>query len=63
MENLSELCVEIDHQRNVARFKMKNLFFQGKEKAEGSPFPAPVVWLHCQYCKLLVEGAVSHCIT
>ncbi|KAH8820659.1 hypothetical protein F5884DRAFT_764802 [Xylogone sp. PMI_703] len=60
MENLSEICVEIDQEKQLARFKMKNLFFCGAAKAD-LPFPSFMVWLHYQYCKLLVESGVSHC--
>ncbi|KAL2841837.1 hypothetical protein BJX68DRAFT_258008 [Aspergillus pseudodeflectus] len=66
MENLSELSVDVvsdtDKGEGVVEFRMKNIFYNGAERMPKPLFPAPIVWLHLQYCKLLVEGGVSHCV-
>ncbi|EAU32674.1 predicted protein [Aspergillus terreus NIH2624] len=61
MENLSEITADIDLDQGVAEFRLKNIFYSGVEQTAKSLFPPPVVWLHFQYCKLLVEAGVSHC--
>ncbi|KAG2419067.1 hypothetical protein HFD88_002171 [Aspergillus terreus] len=56
MENLSEITADIDLDQGVAEFRLKNIFYSGVEQTAKSLFPPPVVWLHFQYCKLLVEA-------
>ncbi|OGM47792.1 hypothetical protein ABOM_003305 [Aspergillus bombycis] len=62
MDNSSEITVDIDIKQEVAEFRLKNIFFNGVEHTTEALFPPPVVWLHFQYCKLLVEAGVSHCV-
>ena len=62
MDNISEITVDIDTKNRVAEFRLKNIFFNGVEHTTEALFPPPVVWLHFQYCKLLVEAGVSHCV-
>ncbi|KAJ6134654.1 hypothetical protein N7523_000976 [Penicillium sp. IBT 18751x] len=61
MDNLSEITVNIDFEQRVAEFRLKNIFFNGVESTMKPMFPLPIVWLHYQYCKLLVESAVGNC--
>jgi hypothetical protein len=60
MENLAEITIDLDLDNGVAFFKLKNIFYNGLERTTKALFPPPIVWLHYQYCKLLVEGGVSH---
>ncbi|KAE8407761.1 hypothetical protein BDV37DRAFT_279549 [Aspergillus pseudonomiae] len=62
MDNISEITVDIDTKNRVAEFRLKNIFFNSVEHTTEALFPPPVVWLHFQYCKLLVEAGVSHCV-
>ncbi|EED17121.1 conserved hypothetical protein [Talaromyces stipitatus ATCC 10500] len=62
MDNLSEITVNIDLKQGQVEFRLKNIFFNGSENGSGALFPKPVLWLHFQYCKLLVEAGVSHCV-
>ncbi|GMG04105.1 unnamed protein product [Aspergillus oryzae] len=62
MDNISEITVDIDTKKGVAEFRLKNIFFNGVRHTSEALFPPPVVWLHFQYCKLLVEAGVSHCM-
>ncbi|GKZ17707.1 hypothetical protein AbraCBS73388_010024 [Aspergillus brasiliensis] len=62
MENLSEVSTNVDVDKGVVEFRLKNIFYNGAERITGDLFPPPIVWLHFQYCKLLVEGGVSHCV-
>ncbi|XP_753247.2 uncharacterized protein AFUA_5G14100 [Aspergillus fumigatus Af293] len=61
MENLAEITTDIDIDEGMAEFRLKNIFYNGKERTSKDLFPPPIVWLHFQYCKLLVEAGVSHC--
>ncbi|GFF56720.1 hypothetical protein IFM46972_10589 [Aspergillus udagawae] len=61
MENLAEITTDIDMDQGVAEFRLKNIFYNGVERTSKDLFPPPIVWLHFQYCKLLVEAGVSHC--
>ncbi|KEY79726.1 hypothetical protein BA78_7872 [Aspergillus fumigatus] len=61
MENLAEITTDIDMDEGMAEFRLKNIFYNGKERTSKDLFPPPIVWLHFQYCKLLVEAGVSHC--
>ncbi|KXG46573.1 uncharacterized protein PGRI_054290 [Penicillium griseofulvum] len=61
MENIAEITTDIDLDRGVAEFRLKNIFYNGVERTTKALFPPPIVWLHFQYCKLLVEAGVSHC--
>lgn len=62
MENLSEITTNIDLNQAVAEFRLKNIFYNGVERTDKALFPPLIVWLHFQYCKLLVEAGVSHCV-
>ncbi|KAK6832072.1 hypothetical protein RU639_002900 [Aspergillus parasiticus] len=62
MDNISEVTVDIDTKKAVAEFRLKNIFFNGVKHSTEALFPPPVVWLHFQYCKLLVEAGVGHCM-
>lgn len=62
MENLSEVSTNVDTDKGVVEFRLKNIFYNGVERLTGDLFPPPIVWLHFQYCKLLVEAGVSHCM-
>jgi hypothetical protein len=62
MDNLSEITVNLDVERGMAEFRLKNIFFNGVENTTKPMFPSPVVWLHYQYCKLLVESGVRNCV-
>ena len=61
MENIAEVTTDIDFDQGVVEFRLKNILYNGVERTSKDMFPAPIVWLHFQYCKLLVEGGVSHC--
>lgn len=61
MENIAEVTTNIDVGQGVAEFRLKNIFYNGVERTYKDLFPRPIVWLHFQYCKLLVEGGVSYC--
>ncbi|KAF7162458.1 hypothetical protein CNMCM5623_007749 [Aspergillus felis] len=61
MENLAEITTDIDLDHGVAEFRLKNILYNGVERTSKDLFPPPIVWLHFQYCKLLVEAGVSHC--
>ncbi|KAJ6012365.1 hypothetical protein N7499_004250 [Penicillium canescens] len=61
MENIAEVTTNIDVGQGVAEFRLKNIFYNGVERTCKDLFPRPIVWLHFQYCKLLVEGGVSYC--
>ncbi|KAJ5986375.1 hypothetical protein N7451_010740 [Penicillium sp. IBT 35674x] len=61
MENLAEVTADINVDQGVAEFRLKNIFYNGLERTPKDLFPPPIVWLHFQYCKLLVEGGASHC--
>ncbi|KAL2816931.1 hypothetical protein BJX63DRAFT_130850 [Aspergillus granulosus] len=61
MENLAEVTADVDVARGVVEFRLKNIFYNGVERTSKELFPPPIVWLHFQYCKLLVEGGVSYC--
>ncbi|KAF4233505.1 hypothetical protein CNMCM6805_009162 [Aspergillus fumigatiaffinis] len=61
MENLAEITTDIYRDEGMAEFRLKNIFYNGKERTSKDLFPPPIVWLHFQYCKLLVEAGVSHC--
>ncbi|KAL2867707.1 uncharacterized protein BJX67DRAFT_76780 [Aspergillus lucknowensis] len=61
IDSISEITVDIHREQGVAEFRLKNIFFNGVERKE-KLFPAPVEWLHLQYCRLLVEGGVSVCV-
>ncbi|KAJ5746230.1 hypothetical protein N7520_011412 [Penicillium odoratum] len=63
MENLAEVTADINVDQGVAEFRLKNIFYNGVERTSKELFPPPIVWLHFQYCKLLLEGGVSHCTT
>ncbi|GKZ56025.1 hypothetical protein AnigIFM49718_001248 [Aspergillus niger] len=56
MENLSEVSTNVDTDKGVVEFRLKNIFYNGVERLTGDLFPPPIVWLHFQYCKLLVEA-------
>lgn len=62
MESLSEITTKIDLNQGVAEFRLKNILYNGVERTNKALFPSPIVWLHFQYCKLLVEAGVSHCV-
>ncbi|RAH64998.1 uncharacterized protein BO66DRAFT_432358 [Aspergillus aculeatinus CBS 121060] len=62
MENIAELTAELDLDRGVVEFRYKNIFYNGVERTSKALFPPPIVWLHFQYCKLLVKSGVSHCM-
>lgn len=61
MENIAEIATDIDIDQGVAEFRLNNIFYNGVERTSKDLFPRPIVWLHFQYCKLLVEGGVSYC--
>ncbi|KAF7595934.1 hypothetical protein BBP40_004080 [Aspergillus hancockii] len=62
MDNLAEICVDIDDDQGQAEFRFKNIFFNGVAPGGTPGFPEPLVWLHLQYCKLLLEAGVSNCV-
>lgn len=62
MENLAEITTDIDLKQGVAEFRLKNIFYNGVKRTNKALFTPPIVWLHFQYCKLLVEAGVSHCM-
>jgi hypothetical protein len=62
MENIAEITTDINLKEGVAEFRLKNIFYNGLERTTKALFPLPIVWLHFQYCKLLVEAGVGHCV-
>lgn len=62
MEHIAEVRVDIKSEKETAEFRFKNVFFAGTTGMQGSSFPRPIVWIHLQYCKLLVEAGVSRCV-
>ncbi|KAK2746876.1 hypothetical protein FQN55_005362 [Onygenales sp. PD_40] len=58
-DGLFEISANIKKEEGVAEFTLKSVFYQGLGEAENEPMPKPIVWLHRQYTKLLMETAVS----
>jgi hypothetical protein len=59
-DGLFEMGATINKAEGVAEFTLKSAFFQGLGKADSEPMPAPIVWLHKQYTKLLMETAIRN---
>lgn len=60
LDALMEVSVAVKPESDVVEFAFKTLFFQGLGKAEGSLMPGPVVWLHEQYAKAMLESGVRY---
>jgi hypothetical protein len=60
LDALMELSVHAKPEENSIQFGFKSLFFQGLGKNDKLPMPAPVIWLHEQYAKALLESGVRH---
>lgn len=60
LDALMEVSVAVKPESDVVEFAFKTLFFQGLGKAEGSLMPGPVVWLHEQYSKAMLESGVRY---
>jgi len=59
-DGLFEISAVTNVDKGYAEFRLKSIFFQGLGKAEGPPMPDFMVWLHQQYTKLWMEGAMMH---
>jgi hypothetical protein len=57
-DGLFEISAVVKPEEGVAEFGLKSCFYQGLGKAEGSPMPSHITWLHQQYTKLLGETAL-----
>lgn len=62
MDNIGELAVRLNEQDQVAEFRFKNIFFVGKGKQTGPPFPEFVASLHYLYARFLLESGVARCV-
>ncbi|KAJ5317658.1 hypothetical protein PENANT_c004G00407 [Penicillium antarcticum] len=60
LDALMELSVRAKPEEDSIQFGFKSLFFQGLGKSDKLPMPAPVIWLHEQYAKALLESGVRH---
>ncbi|KAL4754418.1 hypothetical protein BDW72DRAFT_166821 [Aspergillus terricola var. indicus] len=57
-DGLFEISAVVKPEEGVAEFGLKSCFYQGLGKAEGTPMPPHITWLHQQYTKLLAETAL-----
>ncbi|KAL5341131.1 hypothetical protein BJX70DRAFT_396186 [Aspergillus crustosus] len=55
-----ELTARVDETNDTVEFGFKSIFFQGLGKSDKLPMPGPVIWLHEQYAKALVEFGVRY---
>ncbi|KAJ5794630.1 hypothetical protein N7457_001229 [Penicillium paradoxum] len=62
LDGLIELSVQLKPEDDCVQFRFKSLFFQGDVRTDKMPMPAPVIWLHEQYAKALLESGVRHVI-
>lgn len=63
LDNIGQVSVTLDEQKQMARFSLKGIAFDGVTMTpKDYPFGGPVDILHRAYAKLLVEAAVSHCV-
>ncbi|KAL2793194.1 hypothetical protein BJX66DRAFT_232293 [Aspergillus keveii] len=62
VDGLFEISAVAKHDEGVVELGLKTCFFQGLGKAQASPVPAPIEWLHRQYVKLLLETAVQNVV-
>jgi hypothetical protein len=58
MDAFIELTARVDQEHDVVEFAFKSIFFQGHGKSNKLPMPGPVIWLHEQYAKALLEFGV-----
>ncbi|KAJ5679694.1 hypothetical protein N7462_007938, partial [Penicillium macrosclerotiorum] len=59
MDAILELTSVMKEDQTI-EFGFKSLFYTGDTKTGQPPMPWPVVWLHLQYAKLLLESGISN---
>jgi hypothetical protein len=59
-DGLFEMAVAVKPDEGVAEFQLKSVLYQGLGKAQDSPMPWHIEWLHRQYAKLWMESAVRN---
>jgi len=59
-DGLFEIKAEVNKEEGVAEFQLKSIFYQGLGKAEKTPMPPFIEFLHREYTKLWMETAITN---
>ncbi|OJJ45976.1 hypothetical protein ASPZODRAFT_67376 [Penicilliopsis zonata CBS 506.65] len=56
LDGLIELSAVVKPEEDVVELRFKSIFFQGEGKTSKMPMPTPIVWLHEQYARAMLES-------
>ncbi len=59
-EGVFEMAADVKPEKGVVEFHLRSVFWQGEGKADKPPMDGLIFFLHQQYDKVLMEGALGN---